>query len=94
MTETRPFDLTMDHCRAALVEYDSSQAKRDAMLNSARTNRDVKKWESAEEAALRKVREAFFQDTKDRNNHSTCMLVGIKFVRQLVERANEERRIP
>lgn len=79
----RKLDLT--RTRAALAKYDAEEPGREAMADSAQTDQDVSAWQKAEHDAEREVREAFFQDSKDRNSHSNCMVAGLDWLRRLCQ---------
>lgn len=68
----------------AIDEYDKTASIREALFEAVRTNDDVIEWVQAEKEAVDKVRRAFYEDTKDRNSKSACMIVDIHTMRQLV----------
>lgn len=72
--------------KAALAEYDRTKPDRDALFEQIDSNEDVEAWEAEELAALRKVQEAFYEVTRDRNSRETCMCVGLGFMRSLAEK--------
>jgi uncharacterized protein YjiS (DUF1127 family) len=78
--------LTLVHTKAALAEYDRTAPERDAMLAAAMDDKGVTRWEVAEHAARRKVKEAFYKDTSDRNSLDHCMVVGLFWLRDQVAR--------
>ena len=65
------------HTRAALKTYNETRKERDDYLDAAETDGEVYKWNLMEKAALDKVREAFFEDTKDRNSKDNCMILDL-----------------
>ncbi len=80
-------ELQMVHTAAALIEFDRTYPQRDLLLTDALTDADVAVWEKAETDALRKVQEAFYQDTSDRNSLDTChRMQDIAWLRMLVEK--------
>jgi hypothetical protein len=67
----------------------------DALLPKLDKNLDIEAEKSQEKAlaalslfdeAEKKVKEAFFEDTKNVNSYDNCMIVGIKWLRELVEK--------
>lgn len=85
MTKIRDWP-DLSRSKAALEEYDRTQPERDAMILNARTNEDVAAWQKAEDDAITKVRDAFWEDTKDRNSRETIMKsMAVSAVRRFVE---------
>jgi hypothetical protein len=76
--------LTLDNTKVALARYDAGQPARDAYLDAAQTDGEVYRWMLDQKIAADEVREAFFEDTKDRNSHDNCMIVEIAWLRELV----------
>jgi hypothetical protein len=72
--------------RKALEEYDASQMHRDSLLENIETDEDVKKWNQVEKESLDRVRVAFYEDTKDRNSKSNCMLLDLPTLRGWAKR--------
>jgi hypothetical protein len=68
--------------RAALAEFDAGQPALDAAWEAADTNEAVRACADAQDAALIKVREAFYEATKDRNNWGQAKLAGLAFIRR------------
>lgn len=79
-------ELRLDNTVRALAWYDSTQPARDAKGESVETDRDVELWMAEERLALNTVRNAFFEDTKDRNSRSGCDVVSLSFIRELVSK--------
>lgn len=71
--------------RDALVEYDRTQPARDKLWDDIVNEYEYQVAQDANGEALRKVREAFYEVTKDRNSYDSCMKVDIKFARQIAE---------
>ena len=78
--------LRLSNTRAALARYDATQPARDAYLDKAETDGQVYRWMLDQRIAADQVREAFFQDTQDRNSHDNCMIVDIAWLRDLARR--------
>lgn len=89
--ETIPV-LSVEHTRRALAEYDRSTPARSQRWDRARTSEDVAAAEAADLEALRKVQEAFYRDTADRNCLENCYLVSLEFMRHMVETYKPEDR--
>ena len=83
--ELKLVKLRLYKTKAALEEYDASLPSRDKLLDNVRSDADVVKWNREEQIALDKVREAFYEDSKDRNSRSNCMLVDLPTLREWVE---------
>lgn len=77
---------------SALSEYDRTRPFREAMLNRAETIADVAVYESAEEKALKPLRYAFYEATRDvaLNNRAKCNLVQVDDVRRVVQSLRRE----
>lgn len=78
------------HTRAAMAEYDAGAAQRDRLFDAAENETQVKEWVSAVADASRKVREAFFEDTKTHNSYSACMAVGFGHLREWLKQEENE----
>jgi len=78
-------DLKLTKTRAALELFDRGEPLRDAQLDKAETDDDVSQWSETQKLASNQVREAFFQDTKDRNCRDNCMLVSLSWLRELTQ---------
>lgn len=76
---------TFKRTKAALALYDAGEPARDAQLDRAEHEGEVYRWISDQKIAVDQVREAFFQDTKDRNSHDNCMIVDIAWLRELTQ---------
>lgn len=74
---------TFNNTRDALIIYDASEDDREKAWEHTQSDRDVFAAEAADLAALNKVREAYFLDTKLFNYHDTCMLVPLHFMREM-----------
>ena len=81
--ETR--DLKLTRTRAALELFDRGEPALDAQLDRAETDEEVSQWSQAHKAASDQVREAFYQDTKDRNCRENCMIVELSWLRELTQ---------
>lgn len=77
--------LDMRHSRRALAEFDRIAAERDQAREAATTEEQVRRAERNEEIARDAVREAFYQDTADRNSREACMLMPITLIRHMVK---------
>jgi len=77
-------DLNLTRTKAALAIFDAGEPALDAQLDRAATDEEVDQWSQAHKAASDQVREAFFQDTKDRNCRENCMIVDLAWLRSLV----------
>lgn len=78
--------LILVHTTRALAEYDAGEAERDAAFAQASTADETTAWLHAERAALDKVRRAFLEDTKDRNNWSQVQHVDLFYLREQVRK--------
>lgn len=67
----------------ALAEYDASQHDRDLAWASAMTGRAIERCIDSDVAAMRKVREAFYELTSDRNSLASAMLADLGFIRRI-----------
>lgn len=74
-----------NHTRQAIAEYDRTAQERQQVWDSIQTSEDVDIAERIDEAALRAVQDAFYEDTKDINTLSHCRRVDIGFMRRLAE---------
>lgn len=61
---------------AALTEYDRTAPARQVKWDAVQTNEDVNACLAMDKEADDKVREAFYQDTKDRNSKDRAYLVS------------------
>lgn len=77
----QPIQLLID----ALDHYDQSSPVRDEMFNNIQTQESYTAWEAAEQAALDKVREAFYAATKPQFTRKMCSLMTIVDARNLVK---------
>lgn len=77
---------TFENTRKALVEFDEMAAQRAHAWTTIETNDEVEACAAADTAALNKVREAYYLDTKDINSRENCMRVDLEFMRKMVER--------
>lgn len=69
--------------RDALAAYDEDKPARNALMDRAMTDADVRTWQRAEKRALRQVQMAFYALTNDRNSYANCMIVDIDFMRKI-----------
>lgn len=81
----------MRHAAKALAWYDATEAEREALfakMEKTRTTggaqRAFDKWNRAAKDAERKVKEAFYEDTRDRNNRDCVNHVSFGFIREMV----------
>lgn len=79
----------------ALKEYDANRAQRDKLLDDATTNEEFHHWEQVERAAVEKVQDALYEDTKEYNRRDRCALEhpDSVFLREIVKKyggTNEE----
>lgn len=77
--------MAFENTSKALQRYDASQADRDRLLEVADTTAAFRAWEQIEKAALDRVREAFFEDTKGVNCRDNCMIADLAFMRRCVK---------
>lgn len=68
---------------AALEEFDRTAPERAALWDKIETNEDVVVAEKADQDALIKVQQAFWEVTKDRNSRENCACVDISFARKI-----------
>ena len=76
--------LNLDRTREALAEYDQAKPQRDKAWENVECDQDVYLLMSAEEFALKQVREAFALDTTDRNSRDNAMIATLDFIRSLL----------
>jgi hypothetical protein len=69
--------------KKALKEYDKMLPTFNAMADAVQTDADVYGLMIKEKVAVDKVREAYYQDTKDFNCRDNCMLCSIAFIREM-----------
>lgn len=74
---------TFTNTKAAIKEYDLDTPRLRKLWDSVESNEDVYAAEKEEESALRKVRLAFFEDTKEINSWGSCSRVDIDFMRRM-----------
>lgn len=67
----------------AIKEYDRTAPERQKLWDNAESNQDVQDAEKADQEALGRVQEAFWQVTQDRNSRESCSRVGIDFMRKI-----------
>jgi hypothetical protein len=67
----------------ALAEYDASEADRESLFNGITDENSFNAWQSAQNLALEKVQEAFFQVTSNINSREHCRLVDVQFCRKV-----------
>ena len=70
---------------AVLAKFDAGQADREAAWNKVETDTDIWDAAKADNAALRAVREAYYEDTKGMNRYADCMTVDLGFMRRMVD---------
>lgn len=75
----------MKNTRMAFVEFDTTKPEREAAWKNVATDADVLACETADKAALDKVRVAFYEDTKDINNLAHCMIVSLLDLRVMAK---------
>jgi hypothetical protein len=78
--------FTLENTRRAVAEYDANLPALDKMLWDAQSDAEVIAWKDASRLAKEKVKEAFYQDTKDRNSRENCHLVPVNILREMVAR--------
>ncbi len=67
----------------AIVEFDAGEPARREALRHCETIEQVDACVAQDEAALNKVREAFFVVTQDRNSRVNAMMAEIHFMRRI-----------
>ena len=77
--------LTMENTKKALVEYYDDFEAREKAWKDIITVEDFDACVAADECALRKVQEAYYLDTCDRNSRDNCLMVDIKFMESIVD---------
>lgn len=78
------------HTKAALEKYDSTQSDRDFLWENPKSDWDVLHAQNQDQDAIDRVREAFYEDTKDRNSRDNCRVVKLGWLRALVEGLTHE----
>lgn len=78
-----------ENTRKALQEFDETAAQRAQAWSVVETNDEVGACEVADNAALNKVREAYYLDTKDINSKDNCMRVDLEFMRRMAEGSHD-----
>lgn len=63
-------DLDLTRTRAAIAQFREDEARLLAELEEVQTNAEMFAWDAKYEAAAVKLRTAFYEDTKDRNNRA------------------------
>lgn len=81
--ETKPLAYDVAPLVAAIKEYDETASARKKLWDSIGTNEDVAAAEKADQKALEKVQEAFWQVTQDRNSRENCKRIDIEFARKI-----------
>lgn len=71
--------------KQALKVFDEGKPARERAWDTCDTDADVETCKAAEEAALTKVREAFFEVTSDRNSRASAMCADLDFMRRIAE---------
>ena len=79
--------ISFPHTEAALKQYDEGDEPAcEAMFATAMTIGELEKWNNTWNAAYRHVQLAFFEDTKEFNSLSACMVTDLNHLRQLVKK--------
>jgi hypothetical protein len=84
MTTLPKLDLTRS--KAALAAFDADEPRRLAVLEAVKTDADFAAFEAMEKAEEMKVKQAFYEDTADRNSRTTILqCMSVNGVRKMVE---------
>jgi hypothetical protein len=84
--------MAFENTARALVEFDKgARAREDAFLGSENAA-EFYAAEAEERREMQKVRDAFFEDTKEFNSRSVCDIVGLDFCREMVARDKERKK--
>ena len=78
--------LTLTHTAAALKEYDNVKARMRPKFDSAETDEEYGEVFAKEAEALQALRDAFYEDTQDRNCRENCNLIDVATLRKWVEK--------
>lgn len=73
--------LKFTNTQAALATYDADTPRREALWQDAKTDADVDAAERADAEALQRVRDAYWEDTKDINSRDHR--ADINFMREM-----------
>ena len=74
-----------DPLKQALAVFDKGKPARDRAWEDCGTDADVDACKAADNAALTRVREAFFEVTSDRNSKASAMSADLHFMRRIAE---------
>lgn len=78
--------LLFPKTKAALDEFDRTAPDREKLIEKGNGT----EWIAAEDAAIQRVQDQFFEDTKDRNTLSGCRSVPISRLRVFAAMTDEE----
>lgn len=81
--DAETYNLRFDASRRALESFDAGDEARRRALSEAKGD-EILRADEAIQAAERAVKEAFFEDTRDRNCRENCMLVDLRYIRWCV----------
>ncbi len=81
--------LTLDYSKKALLDLDVAEKAFNSGLNTVTSNREWDALLATLRAAEDDVRRAFYEDTRDRNTLDNCMVVGIKWIREMCAKAGQ-----
>jgi hypothetical protein len=74
-----------DNTRLALLTYELGYWEREADWASVESDLEIERCAANDAAALRKVQEAYYQDTKHINSLENCLLVDLQFMRRMAK---------
>lgn len=80
--------------RDALAEYDAGQPARDAAWDAIESDADFAACCKADGEALRKVQEAFYDLTSDRNTKVNCYHTDLAYLRRIAAKNGIEDIAP
>ena len=75
---------TFDNTRVAMAEYEKTLPARNAAWDRATTDAEIVECVKVDTAAMNKVREAYYEDTKAFNPRANCMLLAYQDIRRIV----------
>lgn len=79
----KPLAYSTEPLKAALAEYDRGAPERQRLWDSVQDVADVAAAEAADALALRKVCDAFYEVTQDRNSREDCRRLPLDFMRRI-----------
>jgi hypothetical protein len=77
--------LSLEHSRKALEFYDKIAPALTSFIKLTNDKDNVWQWLEADAACSKIVREAFYQDTKDRNQRDNCYRISVEDIRRFCE---------